>query len=801
MVHGPQRIGNFHQPLPEQYIWTANDAAVLSEKTVPLIRRQDSKIAPHYFRSSFQLTTLPHQATLYVAGPRTARVFLNGKLAANLHWSGGHHVVFHTLSADVHDFLLPGKNVIAIEAVRGWGVHHHTNSMGTSQLNSGEVLVAKIIPAGLGVPAAPLVITNASWKSCIQPTSGWEQSAFNDARWKPVQSLGSIERNIDFFQWNADAGLYDWPGYLGEAPYLANYEMPALHATLVDDAGGILTSVAALEQTSHPASGKRFIVHQQHSPYKSAPAPGVLLDFGREVSGRVLLASGNGQPAHVTVQYGESLGELQHAAFLGVNALFVPPHGEARGPKSGFRYALIRFLPENSTVVFRKIDLEGIYYPVHYRGSFLSSDALLNRIWETSAYTAHLCMQDSIWDGVKRDRGRWMGDMEVIDRVVADIFGDFRLTSDALNELIGPAPVQEHVNGLPGYSAFWIISEAEYFRRHGDPGQLESMHGRLLQLLALMDKEIGANNLYVAASGKKPFIDWAKDFTTDTPEARRAMELEYLFAYREASWLLHQLGDEAAAAHWSARADQLAAAAQHFLLNPSTQTFGDRWQTNAIAVLSGAASPQELQSIWSRVFARAVGPHQPQDVITPYYGDYLLTAMAITGHRQEALDWMRSYWGGMLQEGATSFWEAYDPSWPTQDPHAFLQADGKVGYNASLAHGWSSGPAAWLMEQVLGVQPIAPGYRKVQIRPDLAGLQWARGAFPTPHGLIRVSLQQRATIVDIPAGMDAEILLPAAGHSHHVLANGKALAFTYAEDGSRLRVILFHAGHYVLHVR
>ena len=797
----PRPVGSFHQPLPEQYIWTANDAAVLSSNASALIRRTDSKIDRHYFRASFDLAAPPKRATLYLAGPRSARVFLNGRLAADLRWEGGHHMVFHTLSADVHGLLLPGKNVIAIEAVRGWGNHHHTNSLRTAQVNSGEVLVVKIVPSAPGVNAAPLMTSSSAWTSTLHPQDGWQQTSFDASAWQPVQSLGSIEGDIDFFQWNADAGLYDWPGYLGEAPYLANYQMAALHAIALDDPSAALSHLAALVRSSPRADAhRRFTASTQPPPASGLPAPGILLDFGQEASGRVLFESASERPAHVTLQYGESLGELQHAPYLGVNPLLVPPRGLARGPKSGFRYALIRFLPGSGPVAFSKISLEGIYHPVHYLGSFASSDERLNRIWETSAYTAHLCMQDSIWDGVKRDRGRWMGDMEVIDRVVADVFGDLHLANDAMAQLIGPAPVKDHVDGLPGYSAFWIVGEAEYVRRSGDIAQLRSMHARLLQLLSVMDREMDSSNLYAAASGKKPFVDWSQGFASDTPQARAAMQFEYLYAFRQAASLLHMLGDHPAASYWSARADQLSAAAQQHLLSPSTNTFGDRWQTNAMAILSGAANDQQQSAIWRSVLARANGPHQPQDVITPYYGDYMLMAMARSGHRREALDWMRSYWGGMLDEGATSFWEAYDPSWPKTDPHAFLQADGKIGYNASLAHGWSSGPAAWLMEEILGIQPSAPGFSKARIRPDLAGLQWAKGAVPTPHGLIHVDARPSGATIDLPAGVDAEVLLPSAGASQHVLANGTEIASTSVEDGSRLRVDLPRAGHYVLRV-
>ena len=53
-----------------------------------------------------------------------------------------------------------------------------------------------------------------------------------DAAWPAVAALSPIESSIDLFQWNADAGLYDWPGYEGASPFLAHMYLPAAE---VDD--------------------------------------------------------------------------------------------------------------------------------------------------------------------------------------------------------------------------------------------------------------------------------------------------------------------------------------------------------------------------------------------------------------------------------------------------------------------------------------------------------------------------------------------------------------------------------------
>ncbi|MDE3105467.1 MAG: alpha-L-rhamnosidase [Acidobacteriota bacterium] len=737
-----------HRPLPEQYIWTAGDAAVQQQPTrLSELKRNDWKVEPHSFRAHFAVARVPQSATLYLAGPRMALVYVNGVLAAQVHCEGGHHMGFQVMKVAVAPLLRSGQNVLAIQAVRGYGSHHHTNSRLTSWLNSGEVLVAKIV-AEDGAPAV-LLRSDAAWRSVAEAPAGWQRDDLDDSAWPRVTSLGSIEGSSDFFQWNADAGMWAWPGYWGESPYLANRVLRAVGMERQQDGS-------------------------------------VLLDFGREMSGRALLHAA-AQPLDVTVQYGESKGEAIAAPYLGNTTLHAAAQGVARGPKSAFRYLLVR---AQDAALADHLGAEEIYYPVHYSGWFTSSNARLNRIWETAAYTAHLSLQDSLWDGVKRDRGRWIGDQEVIQRSVLDLFGNVPLVRSGLEDAAGTGPIVEHINGLPGYSAWWLVAEAEYLRRTGDLGQVRAQREHVLQVLRLMHRELDEAHLYQAATGAKPFVDWAEGFDRDTPEARAATQFEYLLGFQDAAWVLQQLGESAEAEHWQQQAALLRQAARQSLLRQGM--FGNRLQTNAIAVLAGAATEAEQQSVWSGVLSRTGPAANVPQPITPYYADYVLEAMARTGHRREAVAWMRSYWGSMLDSGATSFWEAWDPAWAGTDAHARIDADNHIGYNASLAHGWSSGPASWLLEQVLGVTAAETGYRTVQIRPDAAGLRWVRGSVSTPLGVVRVSLAGGRLLVQAPRAMRIQLLLPAGSRDQH----GLAVQGEVAEHGARLRVLLPQGGRY-----
>jgi alpha-L-rhamnosidase len=178
-------------------------------------------------------------------------------------------------------------------------------------------------------------------------------------------------------------------------------------------------------------------------------------------------------------------------------------------------------------------------------------------------------------------------------------------------------------------------------------------------------------------------------------------------------------------------------------------------------VISGVATPAQGSAIWAHVLSH----RYPEELfITPYQHNYTLQAMSALGHTPEALEFVRWYWGGMLAEGATSTWEGYDPRWPKEQFHRFLQADNGRGYFVSLAHGWSAGVTTWLTQAILGVRPLEPGMRRVSIHPELADLTWVRGKVPTPRGPIEVSVRREGTAlradVALPPGTRAEFALP-----------------------------------------
>jgi alpha-L-rhamnosidase len=289
-------------------------------------------------------------------------------------------------------------------------------------------------------------------------------------------------------------------------------------------------------------------------------------------------------------------------------------------------------------------------------------------------------MQDGIWDAPKRDRGWWAGDLNVSGPVISDVFADRFLLEKKQTSLVPPD--NQNVNDIPGYTALWITTMANLYRRSGNQTALERNHTVLLKLLERMDAELDSSDRFLNKDHRWLFVDWSPGLFAFTDEAREGTALEFVRAYREGAWLLNELGAADEAKHYQSRAEELSTHLRGQFAS-ANGVFGDRLQLNSMAVISGVAEESDYPAIWQQSLSTVTQPGPQAQIISPFFSAYLLQAMARMGHRREALNRMRGYWGGMLAEGATSFWEAYDQRWPKTDPHSSLQADGVTGHHAT----------------------------------------------------------------------------------------------------------------------
>ena len=99
-------------------------------------------------------------------------------------------------------------------------------------------------------------------------------------------------------------------------------------------------------------------------------------------------------------------------------------------------------------------------------------------------------------------------------------------------------------------------------------------------------------------------------------------------------------------------------------------------------ILGGVISGEEGK----RVLRKSLNSPDSLKPVTPYMHHYVVEAMITLGMMEEALDYIKSYWGSMIKNGADTFWEAYDPMDPELSPY-----DDPI--MNSFCHAWSCSPS------------------------------------------------------------------------------------------------------------
>ena len=165
---------------------------------------------------------------------------------------------------------------------------------------------------------------------------------------------------------------------------------------------------------------------------------------------------------------------------------------------------------------------------------------------------------------------------------------------------------------------------------------------------------------------------------------------------------------------------------------------------NMFASFYGYLSPEQQTAIKQSVLLN----DQILKITTPYMRFYELEALCVMGEQEEVMRQMKAYWGGMLREGATTFWEKYNPE---EQGTEHLQMYGRP-YGKSLCHAWGASPIYLLGRYYLGVKPTSPGYATWEMRPTLGGLEWMEGVVPTPNGEIYLKMDKEQLTVRATEG-------------------------------------------------
>lgn len=224
-----------------------------------------------------------------------------------------------------------------------------------------------------------------------------------------------------------------------------------------------------------------------------------MLDFGKEIQGGIQVVTGmpaSKKPITVRIRFGESVSEAM-CEIDGKNGasndhairdfeMKLPWLGVAEFGNSGFRFARIDLIDDNVELHIKEIRAISVYRDIPYKGSFCSNDERLNKIWQTGAYTVHLNMQEFLWDGIKRDRLVWVGDMHPEVMTISSVFGYNEVVPKSLNAIRDVTPLPNWMNGISSYSIWWLLIQRDWFYYQGDRNYLNSQKDYIVGLIRFL---------------------------------------------------------------------------------------------------------------------------------------------------------------------------------------------------------------------------------------------------------------------------------------------------------------------------
>ena len=525
------------------------------------------------------------------------------------------------------------------------------------------------------------------------------------------------------------------------------------------DGDGLL--IKNIETLLKPGDNQAFTSSENCCIMRSTAnqTPSILLDFGTELQGGISLITGAAGGVKVRIRFGESASEAM-AEIDGKNGasndhamrdftITLPWMGAIEVGNSGFRFVRIDLVDANAEVALREVQAIFMYRDIPYIGSFKSNDERLNQIWATGAYTVHLNMQDFLWDGIKRDRLVWHGDLYPEVMTISAVFGANEVVPKSLDYGSETTPLPQWMNGISAYSMWWMLNQRDWYYSHGNLDYLKKQREYVVGLLNRLLQKVDENGKEQLDGWR--FLDWP---TSRDPEIVEAgLQALITLAVEAGVDICRALGEK-----------EMEQKCVEKLKAMRTQTPDARNNKQAAALLSlsGLQDAQAMNTIIGRDGAEG---------FSTFYGYFMLLAMAKAGDYDGALNSIRSYWGGMIDLGATTFWEDFDLKWMENagriddlvpddkvDVHAVYGDYCYKGFRHSFCHGWAAGPTAWLSRYVLGVEVIEPGCKTVRILPNLGDLEWVEGSYPTPYGTIKIRHEKRpdgkiASKIDAPSGV------------------------------------------------
>jgi hypothetical protein len=447
----------------------------------------------------------------------------------------------------------------------------------------------------------------------------------------------------------------------------------------------------------------------------------IMLDFGRNMVG--YLQGISSASATLKIQTAEVLAELgdsweQYPPFFdngykpSNNWIFdidIKSKWRVKERRT-FRYIRIVVLKADNTITLSNLQCDEVSAIAFNKiKPLIGFSKQMQQIDLTAQYTLRNCIQEVFEDGPKRDQRLWLGDLRLEALADGVLYKSDSLVKRSLLLFAGKQRADGFIpscvfteNGLnpeigdemiPDYAMLFGSVLLNYSSQSNDWALAKKLYPLASRQVNLVcEKWLNRNHYLEIPKDIWMLIDWSKDLDRQTSEQATA-----IYSIKTLLTLVRKLGIREDIEKWENLSTKMQASALLnffdkekglFISGPQMQV---SWASQIWMILAGVIDKKKGAQILTTIKAYP-GAIKPG---TAYLMHHLVQAYLICDMDEEAYNLIKNYWGGMVDKGADTFWEIYNPENPYTSPY------NSHLYN-SYCHAWSCTPAWFLRHPVYG---------------------------------------------------------------------------------------------------
>ena len=426
----------------------------------------------------------------------------------------------------------------------------------------------------------------------------------------------------------------------------------------------------------------------------------------------------------------------------------------------GFRYLCLTVRNvEKKSFKIKKVYVRQVSYPFEKQTIFKTSDEKINKIWEMCVRTQINCSFDAYVDCPWREQAQWWGDARVQAANTYYAFGDMRLFRRGIKQ----AGQSQLPNGLtyghfptiavgcilPDFTLTWIHTHLDYYRYTGDKSLMEEQFKKMEKAMEFFSDYIEKNYLLGPMPEWWVFLDWAPLYKEGW---NCFFNLLYLSSLKTMIKICEILRKSDKKKYYTKLAGILQKRIMKIFWDEKEKVFWDGYNTKSGKIVKNLSQHTHSFAILLDL-KRQYHKKWVEDILLPpmklqpfshkkiiegstFFYYYIIEAMKkVGGYEKEIIDFIKARWGKMLEEGATTCYEIWNPN----------------PGNTSLCHAWSAHPIVHFVELIAGIKPISPNWGKIKVNPNPLNLEKLEVSIPVSQGKIELEVIGRRKVeLNIP---------------------------------------------------